>query len=175
VPVPVYVNRSLWGHAGADTHYRHTPDSSHATHDIDRYRPDYPDFGVQITFGVTGQDLAYESKIRGDAAARGAPTEVRPIEAYRGERIADVALKITWRHAFVTPEFERSRREVQARQGTDDRWYASASLHRSARPEDGVTSALDAVILMKGPAALDTLTGHGFVPSGAVRSRCSPA
>lgn len=164
LPVPVYVNRSEWGHFGADTHYRHTPESSHATHDIDRYRPDYPDYGVQITFGVTGQDQAYEAKIRGDAAARGAPVEIVLVEDYRGEALDVHAVKIKWKHAYVTPEFERSRQEVRGRQGTDSHWYASASLLRSARHEDGVTSALDAVILMKGNEARKMLLGEGFLP-----------
>lgn len=165
VTVPVYVNTSEWGHLGADTHYRHTRESSHATHDIDRYRPDYPDFGVQITFGITGQDLAYEAKIRADASARGARVEIGSIQEYRGEPVADRPVKLTWEHAYVTPEFEHARREVWRRQGVDGRWYASASLLRSARHEDGVTSALDAVALMKGAGGLATLTDLGFAPS----------
>jgi hypothetical protein len=165
VPVPVYVSTSEWGHAGADTHYRQTHEWSHATHDIDRYRPDYPDFGVQITFGITGQDHAYEAKIREDALARGVRNEVGSIQDYDGERLEDHPVKLVWEHAYVTPEFERSRAEVWRRQGTDERWYASASLLRSARHEDGVTSALEAAVLMKGEEALATLTGLGFEPT----------
>lgn len=86
------------------------------------------------------------------------------VEDYRGEALDVHAVKIKWKHAYVTPEFERSRQEVRGRQGTDSHWYASASLLRSARHEDGVTSALDAVILMKGNEARKMLLGEGFLP-----------
>jgi len=162
VRVPVYLNTSEWGHLGADAHYRDTAELTHATLDIDRYRPDFPDFGVQITFGTSGSDDVYESKILADARREGIDRDVVGIAAYRGEPIQERAIKLEWEHAHVTPDFERSRLAVRSRQGVDRRWYASASLSRCARHEDGVTSALETVLLMKGDAARATLEGKGF-------------
>jgi len=66
---------------------------------------------------------------------------------------------------LVTPAFEASRAAVDARQGRHGRWYASSSLVGSARHEDGVTSALRAVIRMKGPGAAARLGALGLSPS----------
>lgn len=164
VSVPVYLNTSQWGHQRADVHYCDTVSLSHATLDIDKYRPHFPSYGVQITFGVTGQDEVYERKIRDDAAEKGVELEVEPIESYHGQRVDEHPVKVVWDHAFVTPDFERARRTVSEMQGVGKSWYASSSLVRSARHEDGVTSALDAVILMKGLQAWKTLTEEGFSP-----------
>jgi hypothetical protein len=164
VPVPAYLNAGHWGPRAADAHYQHTPELTHATINVDTYRPNYSDYGVRLTFGATGMDEVYERKIASDAEARGTHTQIVPIQAYAGQRLDEYAVKMVWQHAWVTPEFERSRRTLDSRQGTLDKWYASASLSGGSRHEDGVTSALDAVILMKGRQALTELLGQGFHP-----------
>jgi len=103
--------------------------------------------------------------MRRDAAEKGTELEIKLISNYQGESLDKVAVKLSWQHAYVTPEFERSREEVGHRQGRGGFWYASASLHGSARHEDGVTSALDTVIRMKGESGLNMLRAQGLIPS----------
>ncbi|WP_298770703.1 NAD(P)-binding protein [uncultured Shewanella sp.] len=170
--VPVYVSPMRCEHLlGMDSLYTCTPELSHVTHVIGSYRPNFPCHNVQITFGVTGQEKIYEAIIRRDANATGIPLKIIPLESYKGEPLDQNAVKTTWKHAYVTPEFELAREKIHERQGLEGHWFASASLLRSARHEDGVTSGLEAVVLMKGATALKKLSEMGFKMVDTSRSR----
>lgn len=141
--------------------YRHTDEECSATLYIDGYRGRPGGLGVALTFGVGTEDAA-------PAVPPSAAATVEswiPIEDYAGQPLDTAGVVQTWEHALVTPAFEASRAAVEARQGQSDRWYASSSLVGSARHEDGVTSALRAVIRMKGAEAAARLAALGLSPS----------